>query len=172
MLHRELSHSTKSSIFIICCGIFAGFILKLFVIDFFRVSGRSMEPAIHDSSMLVVNKLSYGIIKPWSNHLLIQWKKPKVDDVVIYLYNNKIVVKRVLSTERQLLEYSDEPLYTLKAGEKIVPLTENQYKTFKDIQKVPEGYVLAIGDNYEESMDSRDYGFVSVKNVLGKVLCK
>lgn len=172
MLSKGLSHSSKSFIFIICCGIFAGFILKLFVLDFLHVSGRSMEPTIHDSSMLVVNKLAFGIIKPWSNHLLVQWKTPKPGDVVIYIYNNKIVVKRALATGGQLLEYSAEPLYTLKVGEKVVPLTENQYKIFKDIPKVPEGYVLAIGDNYEESMDSRDYGFVSVKNVLGKVLCK
>ena len=37
---------------------------------------------------------------------------------------------------------------------------------------VPEGYVLAIGDNYSQSIDSRTYGFVPVKNILGKVLWK
>ena len=42
----------------------------------------------------------------------------------------------------------------------------------KDAAQVPDGYILAVGDNYEVSVDSRDYGFVSVKNVLGKVLCK
>ena len=93
-------------------------------------------------------------------------------DVVIYLYNNKIVVKRCVACEGQSLEYSSNPIYTVKVGDNEIPLTESQYMRLKDAAQVPEGYILAVGDNYEVSVDSRDYGFVSVKNVLGKVLCK
>ena len=56
--------------------------------------------------------------------------------------------------------------------EKSIPLTEQQYLNLKDIKKVPEGRILAVGDNYIESVDSRDYGFVSTANVLGKALWK
>ena len=37
---------------------------------------------------------------------------------------------------------------------------------------VPDGYILALGDNLSESVDSRSYGFVSVKNVTGKIIGK
>lgn len=172
MSQSKLSSTNKSIIFITCCGLLAGLFLKLFVIDVLHVSGRSMEEAIHDGSTLVVNKLAYGIVKPFGQSLLVQWKSPAQNDVVIYLYNNKIVVKRCVATEGQSLEYSTDKLYTLKTGDKNIPLTESQYLRFKDIKCVPEGYILAIGDNYEESVDSREYGFVNKKNVLGKVLCK
>ena len=172
MSDLKLSTANKSIILITCLGLFLGLILKLFVIEFLHVSGTSMEMAIQDHSTVAVNKLAYGLVKPFSNSLFIQWKKPAVDDIVIYLYNNKIVVKRCVACEGQLLEYSKNPVYNLKTGGKEIPLTENQYLRLKDISQVPEGYILAVGDNYKVSVDSRDYGFVSVKNVLGKVLCK
>ena len=39
-------------------------------------------------------------------------------------------------------------------------------------EKVPEGYVLVLGDNLSDSVDSRDYGFVSVKNITGKIISR
>ena len=76
------------------------------------------------------------------------------------------------ATAGDLLEYSSVKPYTLKTGGKEIPLTENQYYNLKNSTAVPEGYILAIGDNYEESLDSRTYGFVSVRSVLGKVICR
>ena len=62
--------------------------------------------------------------------------------------------------------------YTLRVGDSIIPLTQEQYLNLKNSSAVPKGYILAIGDNYEVSVDSRTYGFVSERNILGKVLCK
>lgn len=172
MNKNGLSGTSKSLIFILCAGLFAGVFIKLFVFDILHVSGHSMEPAIQDKSTLAVNKLAFGLAIPWSDHLLIQWHKPKPDDVIIYLYNNKIVVKRCVAVSGQLLEISSLPLYTLKVGDKNIPLTEEQFLKLQGCTSVPEGYFLAIGDNYEQSVDSRNYGFVSERNVLGKVLCR
>ena len=55
-------------------------------------------------------------------------------------------------------------------GGKKIPLTEYQYQRIKYDSFVPENTILAVGDNYEKSVDSRDYGFVPTKNILGKVL--
>ncbi|MBR4448999.1 MAG: signal peptidase I [Treponema sp.] len=172
MYQTQLSPSAKSIIKVISIGLIAGLFLKLFVIDFLHVSGTSMEGAIKDGSVIAVNRLAYGIAVPYSNRLLIQWNRPKEGDIVIYMYNNKIVVKRCAAVSEQSLEYSANSLYNLKIGDKNIPLTKEQYFNLKDCSKVPEGYILAIGDNYEKSVDSRDYGFVSVRNVLGKVICR
>jgi len=172
MIKEKLTSFFKSALFMVCLGIFTGLVLKLFVFDFLHVSGISMEPAIKDKSSVIVNKLKYGLVKPWSDHLLFSWNKPKEGDVVIYLYNNKIVVKRCVAQEGQLLEYSAKPIYTLSVGDKKIPLTKLQYLKLKSVAKVPEGYILCIGDNYEHSVDSRDYGFVNQRNILGKVICK
>jgi signal peptidase I len=60
----------------------------------------------------------------------------------------------------------------MKVGEKIIPLTEAQYQRIKYDSFVPEGTVLCVGDNYAESVDSRNYGFVKTNSILGKVLWK
>lgn len=167
-----MSDDKKNAVFIICIGLAVGLFLKLFVVDILHVSGTSMLPALRDGDTLLVNRLAYGIAQPYGEKLLVQWREPKAGDIVIYLYDNKIVVKRCVATGGEHLAYSSDTVYTLAVGDKRIPLTDAQYQRFKDIDTVPDGYILAVGDNYEESVDSRTYGFVSVRNVLGKVLCR
>lgn len=133
-----------------------------------------MIPALHDGDKIFVNKLAFGIVEPYGEKLLIQWAKPKTGDIVIYLYDDKIVVKRCVAVSGDKLEYSSDSDYNfiLKTNGKEIPLTQSQFENLKNADKVPDGYILAVGDNYAESVDSRTYGFVSVKNVLGKVICK
>lgn len=167
-----MSEDGKNAVLVICLGLAAGLLLKLFVVDVLHVSGRSMWPALRDGDTLVVNKLAYGLARPYGERLLVQWREPLAGDVVIYLYDNKIVVKRCVATGGEHLAYSSDTVYTLTVGGTRIPLTDAQYQQLKDIDAVPDGYILAVGDNYEESVDSRTYGFVPVRNVLGKVLCR
>lgn len=159
-------------IWIGAAGLVIAIIIKFFIFDFLKVSGTSMKPALEDGQTIYVNKLAYGLNNLAGDRLLFSWSQPQAGDIVIYLYNNKIVVKRCIAVSGDLLEYSFDTGYTLYVGEKSIPLTELQYLNLKNCEKVPEGFVLAVGDNYSESFDSRNYGFVSVKSVLGKVLCK
>jgi signal peptidase I len=148
------------------------FLIKLFVLDIVVVSGTSMMPNIKDGQTIFINKLAYGIVRPFSSSFLVQWDTPKENDVVIYLYNDKMVVKRCVATEFTPLVFSQNSEYNMEVNEKLIPLKEEQYQRIKNSSFVPEGMILAIGDNYAESVDSRNYGFVSVKNIIGKVLCK
>ena len=168
------SKSNKILCLIVCAGLLLGLLLKLFVFEILTVSGESMFPAIKDGERLFISKLSYGIPEPYGEKLLLQWKKPQRGDVVIYLYNNKIVVKRCIASGGDKLECScdNDYNYFLMVGNSSIPLSQIQYLNLKDSSVVPEGYILAIGDNYEVSVDSRTYGFVSERNILGKVLCK
>ena len=60
----------------------------------------------------------------------------------------------------------------LNVNEKKIPLTEAQYQKRKHNGQVPQGMILAVGDNYPDSVDSRDYGFVPVENVLGRIVTR
>ncbi|MBQ1197204.1 MAG: signal peptidase I, partial [Spirochaetaceae bacterium] len=122
--------------------------------------------------IIFINKLAYGIVQPFSSSFLVQWDSPKENDVVIYLYNDKMVVKRCIATEFTPLEFYQDSEYNMEVNNKNIPLKEEQFQRIKNSYFVPEGMILAIGDNYAESVDSRNYGFVSVKNIIGKVLCK
>jgi signal peptidase I len=156
----------------IIAGILLGVILKLFIFDFLHISGSSMEPAIHDGSTVFINKLAYGIVKPGSAGFFIQWAQPKTGEIVIYLHDNKIVIKRCAAVSGTHLDYSADSEYSLHIGDKKIALTKEQYELIHSSSYVPEGYILALGDNYDHSIDSRSYGFVSVKNIVGKVIGK
>lgn len=173
---NRVKFSSQNKIFclIVCIGLLAGFFLKIFVFEILTVSGLSMFPAIQDGEKLFVSKIAYGLVKPYGECLLCQWNKPKRGDIVIYLYNNKIVVKRCLAISGDKLEYSIDNDYNhiLSVGDSKIILNEEQYQNLKNSLSVPEGYILAIGDNQSVSVDSRYYGFVKEKNILGKVLCK
>ncbi len=155
--------------FTILIGLFVGILLKLFVFDIVRVSGESMEPTIKTESTVIINKLAYGLPQPFGADLLIQWKTPKKNDIIVYLYNNKMVVKRCVGIAGEVLDYSDDSQYII-VGDKTFPLSEGQFQRIKFNTVVPENTVLAIGDNPLHSVDSRDYGFIPIKNVLGRVV--
>ncbi|MCR5289472.1 MAG: signal peptidase I [Treponema sp.] len=156
----------------ITIGVIVGIIVKLFFIDFLTVSGTSMEPTIHDGSIICVNKAAFGFALPGKSSLFVQWAFPKQEDIVIYLYDNKIVVKRCIATAGTELTYTNTNGYSMTVAHQTIPLTEVQYKMMHTCTKVPEGYLLAVGDNYAYSIDSRTYGFVAVGDILGKVVCK
>ena len=154
----------------IIVGLIIGFALKLFVFDILKVSGTSMEPNFKHNSTVIVNKLSYGLVIPFKYNFFFTWNKPQANDIVIFLHDNKIVIKRCVATSGQQLDFLHDTEYSLIVGNKKIILTEEQFSKMKQFDKVPEGYILAIGDNYYNSVDSRSYGFISEKNVIGKII--
>ena len=158
--------------FCIALGVAAGIILKLFVIDILHISGTSMEPTLKNGSKVAVNKLAYGLAKPFRGEFFFQWNRPKLNDIVIYLHDNKIVIKRVIGTSGDQLEFSENSGYTVKINQKEISLTPVQFQRMKNFEKIPEDFVFTLGDNQKDSIDSRDYGFVSVKNIMGKIIGK
>ena len=166
----ELSR-TKSFFLCIFIGTMTGILLKLFIIDIVHVNGTSMEPALHNGSAVAINKLAYGLVKPFGSTLACTWNFPSEGEIVVYMHENNLVIKRCAATSSVPLEYSSDNGYTLKVNNREYPLTQAQFITMSSFSKVPEGMILAIGDNYEESIDSRTYGFIPVYNILGKALC-
>ena len=171
-MEKKSGNAGNALYVVIISGIVIGIILKLFILDILHVQGNSMEPTIKHGSSVFVNKLAYGLSVPFRGYFLFQWKEPEENDVVIYLHDNKIVVKRCVACSGTHLEFTADSDYNLILGGKKINLTREQYLKMVQYDAVPEGYILAIGDNYSESVDSRDYGFVSVKNVTGKIIGK
>lgn len=162
--------SSNYGLLFVLIGAVIGILIKLFIFDVSNISGVSMEPTIKDKSTVIIYKLGYGLVKPFGDDLIIQWSSPKVNDIVLYFYNNKAVIKRCVAISGDLLEFSTSSGYSLSVNKNIIPLKESQYQRLKHNLVVPEGMILAVGDNYADSIDSREYGFVAEKNILGKVL--
>lgn len=151
-------------------GLLIGLFLKLFVFDFLKISGKSMEPTLSSGNHIVINKAAYGIQNPFTKNYFFTWKSPKKNDVVTFLNDNKIVVKRCVLTEGDSLEILVDSGYHIIINNQKVPLSEFQYLQFAGTKTVPSGYIFVLGDNFLYSVDSRDYGFVSTKSIKGKAI--
>ena len=73
-------------------------ILKAFFFDFITAQGQSMEPAIKNGDVLIINRLRYGLSIPWRQKYLIRWALPKTGEVVVfYTPTGELAVKRCSS---------------------------------------------------------------------------
>ena len=76
-------------------AILVALVLKIFVFDFIIAQGQSMEPAILNGNILVINRLNYGFKLPMQEKYLIRWAQPKVGEVVVfYTPAGELAVKR------------------------------------------------------------------------------
>lgn len=169
---RINKHKTSG---ILLSGLVLALLLKLFALDFLKIKGDSMSPTLKENQMIGINKLAYGLLKPGTDEYLIQWNAPAKNDLVIFLHNNKIVVKRCILTGGEYLEIlydSEYNFYYILVGNRKVKLSRVQKDLFNSNLNVPEGYIFVLGDNDTNSVDSRDYGFVSIKNITGRVIGK
>ena len=126
-----------------------------------RVDGQSMAPTLHDHDRLIVNKFAYHV------------GEPKVGDIVMLLYPNdpdKTFVKRVVAAEGDEVRISDGKVYRngkLMDDSFVLP----QYRSHEDFgpARIPQGYYFVMGDHRNRSSDSRDWGEVPKKYIIGRV---
>jgi signal peptidase I len=80
----------------------AALLIKVFLLDFIVAEGSSMEPAIRSGSVLVINRMQYGLRFPGQQGYLVRWASPKQGEVVVfYAPSGNIAVKRCSSREQK-----------------------------------------------------------------------
>jgi signal peptidase I len=147
----------------IAAAVMAAAVLWFSCFDILQVQEISMEPGIHHGQTILVSKFAYRI--PFLN-----MTKPSVEDIVVFKnpYDHKLVVKRcrLLPGEPILIDSTG----WLLIGDERYFLTSRQKDLLTDIKIVPENTVLVLGDNPYHSVDSRDYGCISMDSIRGKVI--
>lgn len=138
-----------------------------------------MLPTLKIGDHLLVNKFIYGVKVPLSGHVLIPVKEPRPNDVIVFKFpqNPKLdYIKRVIGVGGDVIEGRDKIIYVNgkpfddKYGYHIDNNTVQGLRDNFGPVTVPEGKVFVMGDNRDNSYDSRFWGVVDLKAVLGKAL--
>ena len=158
------------------------FFIRTFVIQAFKIPSGSMLPTLKIGDHLLVNKFIYGVKVPFSGKVLIPFKKPKSSDIIVFKFprNPKLdYIKRVIAVSGDTVQGRDKVLYVnnkpfddkhgTHLDNAVIRAAIGPRDNFGPI-KVPEGKVFVMGDNRDNSFDSRFWGFVDQKAILGKAL--
>ncbi|MBM7644529.1 signal peptidase I [Scopulibacillus daqui] len=151
--------------------VIAAIMIRTFLFSSYVVEGKSMMPNLQDGNRLIVNKIDYNISKPH-----------RFDVVIFHADKTKDYVKRVIGLPGDKIAYKNDVLYIngkpvnepyLKPyKDKLITgqLTEDfTLKEYTGHSTVPKGKLWVMGDNRQKSVDSRQFGFVDMDKVVGKV---
>ncbi|HDL04443.1 MAG TPA: signal peptidase I [candidate division Zixibacteria bacterium] len=149
----------------------AAVLLRLFVVSAYRVDSASMEDSLFEGDYIFVNKLAYD------------FGDPQPGDIIVFKYPlnpTQDYIKRIIAGPGQTIEIIDKVIYvdnllseiyvnTKNTDPKILAAQLSARDNFGPIQ-VPEGQYFVLGDNRDESQDSRFWGFVPAEFIKGKAL--
>lgn len=142
---------------IVSAGVIA-FIIITFIGQVTVVKGASMERTLFDRERLICNKIVYRITEPKHGEIIIF--KPPIDQSHNY-------IKRVIAVEGDHIQITNGTVYL--NGER---LEEDyiDYRSFESMPEiiVPENSYFVLGDNRANSSDSRFWGFVPERNIIGR----
>jgi signal peptidase I len=166
----------------IVIAILIALFIRAFIVQAFKIPSSSMEPTLLVGDHILVNKFIYGIRIPYSDEIFgknkkfFEWKKPQRGDVIVFVFpkdRKKDFIKRVIGTEGEKVEIVHNKIYI---NDKLIDdpwgrftMIRSSIEDFGPI-KVPEGSLFVMGDNRDNSQDSRFWGFVNINAVKGKAL--
>lgn len=144
-----------------------GFFIFMLAFKSFAYNGTfvptgSMKPTIDDKSFVIVNTHAYGIKVPFTKITLISMHDPERNDIAVFRMpkdEKTNYVKRIVAIPGDTLYYNEHEFH--------VNATPANPEKFTKIV-IPEDKYFAIGDNIEDSYDSRYWGFIPKENFIGK----
>ena len=166
----------------IAVAILIALFIRTFVVQAFKIPSSSMEPTLQVGDHLLVNKFIYGIKFPFIETKYFQFKKPQRGDIIVFVYpkdRSKDFIKRVIGTEGEKVQIVHNKIYINNQliedpwgrYDERAPSTKylQPMEIFGPVT-VPVNSVFVLGDNRDNSQDSRFWGFVNVNEVKGKAL--
>jgi len=168
------------------------FFIRSFVVQAFKIPSGSMLPTLQIGDHLLVNKFIYGIKLPFTELTLIPVSEPESGEIIVFKFpedDSKDFIKRVIGTPGDTIRIVDKKVYRngkplsepytqhtapqMRAQD--FPMTKWPPHEFDPRARdnlgpiqVPEDSYFVLGDNRDESYDSRFWGFVREEAILGR----
>ncbi|MBT3176473.1 MAG: signal peptidase I [Desulfobacula sp.] len=182
MTEKKPKSSLRENTEAIIIAIIIAMFIRTFIIQAFKIPSGSMLETLQIGDQILVNKFIYGIKIPFTEgKTLIPVKDPQKGDIVVFKYPedpSKDFIKRVVATGGDTLEIIDKNLYVnskkvegetyaVHKAKDIIPGNFSSRDNLRKI-KVPENKLFVMGDNRDNSHDSRFWGFVDLTSVRGE----
>ena len=165
----------------IIIAIILALIIRTFVVQAFKIPSGSMIPTFEVGDRIFVNKFIYGAKVPFINFKFPPLREPRRGDIIVFVSTEnpkKDFVKRLIAVGGDTVAIRDGKIYidakcvsdppSLRA---VYYYNDGKYGKEGFPVKVPKGQYYVLGDNSASSRDSRYWGFVPKKNLIGKAIC-
>ncbi|ADH86979.1 signal peptidase I [Desulfurivibrio alkaliphilus] len=177
--------SSRKSVFreyaeAIIVALLLALLIRTFVVQAFKIPSGSMEPTLLIGDHLLVNKFVYGVRNPFSGEVWVSLQEPKRYDVVVFRYPRnprQDYIKRIIGLPGETVEIRDkqvyidgEPLEDPRAvfrDDDILPPSRQPRDNFGPVKVGPDE-LFTLGDNRDNSHDSRFWGMVETTALRGK----
>ena len=147
------------SIIILICVCILSVLLNTFVVQLADVNGDSMQPTLQDGQLLLVSK-THRATNDYNR-----------GDIVIFKEGNRFLIKRIIALPNETVQIIDNDIY----------INDKKINDFVDVQMDNVGVLsekitlkddeyICLGDNRNNSADSREFGPVKQSNMVGKVI--
>lgn len=171
------------------------FAIRVFVVQAFKIPSGSMIPTLQIGDHILVSKLSYGLQWPadcsfklslppatcYTSNMLVRFEEPQRGDVVVFRYpedEDKDFIKRIIGLPGDIIEIKDKVVhvngdlfedqdYTQRVDPGLIDGSVNSRDNFGPVT-VPENSYFMMGDNRDQSLDSRFWGYVRADKIRGK----
>ena len=154
--------------------------IRTFVVQAFKIPSGSMKNTLLIGDHILVSKFIYGIKNPFTGATWMQVKQPQRKDIVVFKYPvnpSQDYIKRVIGVPGDRIEVKNKKVYVnnelqdekyaIFLDNKIIPGNVQKRDNMQPVT-VPEGSLFVMGDNRDNSYDSRFWNFVDLKAVKGK----
>ena len=182
-------------------------VIRSFLFEPFRIPSDSMVPTLLDGDFIFVNKFTYGLRLPITNTQIVEFRKPRRGDVVVFRQPDNPdtnFIKRLVGLPGDRIEYRDKQLYingepvprdvngAYEGPARNLPVGRNRPRVAREnldgaehdillsrikagkegTFSVPDGHYFFMGDNRDNSHDSRYPGvsYVPERNIVGKAV--
>ena len=157
--------------------------IRIFLFQPFKIPSGSMEDTLLVGDQLIAVKFLYGTKLPFLPHRILKIRDPRPGDIVVFKFPqdpSKDFIKRCIAVGGQTVEVRDKEVFVDGVSQPLPPRVKfidpivlpAQFGPRDNFgaRTVPPGHLFVMGDNRDNSNDSRFWGFVSYENIKGKAV--
>ena len=169
--------------------------IRVFLVQAFKIPSGSMIPSLQIGDHILVNKLAYGLQIPqdcefeagllpvtcYSSSMLLEFEKPERGDIIVFRYpedEHKDFIKRIIGLpgdtiqiREKIVHVNGEPFqdgtFTQRVDPGMIDGRINPRDNFGPVTVPPNSYFV-MGDNRDQSLDSRFWGYVQEHKIKGR----